>query len=191
MTFATEHNWDSLDFFDGVDANAPRLGSYSGKSDLTVFELSAPTWISIRRRKNPAADRWDDGADDICHVLWEGCVKPSWRSQRKEKVYLPPSFHNAPVFAADVFIMPHSSQDFLFYKYSIAIGLTLMKMVHMPHGNQQETGDLIILDAKKKKIVIWEGLVQCNDFCGNISFTRWAVGNFKRWISHFRTKLFE
>uniref|UniRef100_A0A8C7GCM9 CUB and Sushi multiple domains 3 n=1 Tax=Oncorhynchus kisutch TaxID=8019 RepID=A0A8C7GCM9_ONCKI len=30
ITFATEHNWDSLDFFDGVDGNAPRLGSYSG-----------------------------------------------------------------------------------------------------------------------------------------------------------------
>uniref|UniRef100_A0A7N6FBD4 CUB and Sushi multiple domains 3a n=1 Tax=Anabas testudineus TaxID=64144 RepID=A0A7N6FBD4_ANATE len=30
VTFATEHNWDSLDFFDGVDGNAPRLGSYSG-----------------------------------------------------------------------------------------------------------------------------------------------------------------
>ncbi|XP_067093259.1 CUB and sushi domain-containing protein 3-like [Osmerus mordax] len=30
ITFATEHNWDSLDFFDGVDSNAPRLGSYSG-----------------------------------------------------------------------------------------------------------------------------------------------------------------
>ncbi|CAB1321250.1 unnamed protein product, partial [Coregonus sp. 'balchen'] len=29
ITFATEHNWDSLDFFDGVDGNAPRLGSYS------------------------------------------------------------------------------------------------------------------------------------------------------------------
>ncbi|MED6278806.1 CUB and sushi domain-containing protein 3, partial [Characodon lateralis] len=30
VTFATEHNWDSLDFFDGVDSSAPRLGSYSG-----------------------------------------------------------------------------------------------------------------------------------------------------------------
>ncbi|CAG12911.1 unnamed protein product, partial [Tetraodon nigroviridis] len=30
VTFVTEHNWDSLDFFDGVDGNAPRLGSYSG-----------------------------------------------------------------------------------------------------------------------------------------------------------------
>uniref|UniRef100_A0A665U3Y9 CUB and Sushi multiple domains 3a n=1 Tax=Echeneis naucrates TaxID=173247 RepID=A0A665U3Y9_ECHNA len=30
VTFTTEHNWDSLDFFDGVDGNAPRLGSYSG-----------------------------------------------------------------------------------------------------------------------------------------------------------------
>ena len=33
VTFATEHNWDSLDFFDGVDGNAPRLGSYSGKNN--------------------------------------------------------------------------------------------------------------------------------------------------------------
>lgn len=37
VTFATEHNWDSLDFFDGVDGNAPRLGSYSGKTDTTGF----------------------------------------------------------------------------------------------------------------------------------------------------------
>ncbi|XP_034615478.1 CUB and sushi domain-containing protein 3 [Trachemys scripta elegans] len=30
VNFATEHNWDSLDFYDGADNNAPRLGSYSG-----------------------------------------------------------------------------------------------------------------------------------------------------------------
>ncbi|KAM7373267.1 hypothetical protein PAMP_008132 [Pampus punctatissimus] len=30
VSFATEHNWDSLDFFDGADNHAPRLGSYSG-----------------------------------------------------------------------------------------------------------------------------------------------------------------
>ncbi|KAJ8415730.1 hypothetical protein AAFF_G00402870 [Aldrovandia affinis] len=30
VSFGTEHNWDSLDFYDGVDHNAPRLGSYSG-----------------------------------------------------------------------------------------------------------------------------------------------------------------
>uniref|UniRef100_A0A803T9B4 CUB and Sushi multiple domains 3 n=1 Tax=Anolis carolinensis TaxID=28377 RepID=A0A803T9B4_ANOCA len=30
ISFATEHNWDSLDFYDGSDNNAPRLGSYSG-----------------------------------------------------------------------------------------------------------------------------------------------------------------
>ncbi|XP_050987326.1 CUB and sushi domain-containing protein 3 isoform X1 [Labeo rohita] len=30
VTFSTEHNWDSLDFYDGVDSSAPRLGSYSG-----------------------------------------------------------------------------------------------------------------------------------------------------------------
>lgn len=32
VSFATEHNWDSLDFYDGADNNAPRLGSYSGKN---------------------------------------------------------------------------------------------------------------------------------------------------------------
>lgn len=32
ITFSTEHNWDSLDFYDGVDGNAPRLGSYSGRT---------------------------------------------------------------------------------------------------------------------------------------------------------------
>ncbi|XP_017163010.1 CUB and sushi domain-containing protein 3-like isoform X2 [Poecilia reticulata] len=30
VSFATEHNWDSLDFYDGADNHAPRLGSYSG-----------------------------------------------------------------------------------------------------------------------------------------------------------------
>uniref|UniRef100_A0A3P9JXU5 CUB and Sushi multiple domains 3a n=1 Tax=Oryzias latipes TaxID=8090 RepID=A0A3P9JXU5_ORYLA len=30
VSFATEHNWDSLDFYDGADSHAPRLGSYSG-----------------------------------------------------------------------------------------------------------------------------------------------------------------
>ncbi|KAM8966399.1 CUB and sushi domain-containing protein 3 [Pelodytes ibericus] len=30
ISFATEHNWDSLDFYDGSDNNTPRLGSYSG-----------------------------------------------------------------------------------------------------------------------------------------------------------------
>uniref|UniRef100_A0A6Q2X490 CUB and Sushi multiple domains 3a n=1 Tax=Esox lucius TaxID=8010 RepID=A0A6Q2X490_ESOLU len=30
VSFASEHNWDSLDFYDGADNHAPRLGSYSG-----------------------------------------------------------------------------------------------------------------------------------------------------------------
>ncbi|XP_028834623.1 CUB and sushi domain-containing protein 3-like isoform X3 [Denticeps clupeoides] len=30
VAFMTEHNWDTLEFYDGVDSNAPRLGSYSG-----------------------------------------------------------------------------------------------------------------------------------------------------------------
>lgn len=45
MSFATEHNWDSLDFYDGADNHAPRLGSYSGKHcfsicDMLVYEVS-------------------------------------------------------------------------------------------------------------------------------------------------------
>ncbi|XP_072107222.1 CUB and sushi domain-containing protein 1a [Mobula birostris] len=30
ISFATEHNWDSLEIYDGGDATAPRLGSFSG-----------------------------------------------------------------------------------------------------------------------------------------------------------------
>eukprot|EP00062_Callorhinchus_milii_P009370 gi/632953198/ref/XP_007892273.1/ PREDICTED: CUB and sushi domain-containing protein 1 [Callorhinchus milii] len=30
ISFATEHNWDSLDIYDGGDITAPRLGSFSG-----------------------------------------------------------------------------------------------------------------------------------------------------------------
>lgn len=30
ITFATEHNWDSLEIYDGGDMTAPKLGSFSG-----------------------------------------------------------------------------------------------------------------------------------------------------------------
>ncbi|KAF7710922.1 hypothetical protein HF521_009794 [Silurus meridionalis] len=30
MSFATEHNWDSLEIYDGADMTAPKLGSFSG-----------------------------------------------------------------------------------------------------------------------------------------------------------------
>jgi len=30
MSFATEHNWDSLEIYDGGDMTAPKLGSFSG-----------------------------------------------------------------------------------------------------------------------------------------------------------------
>ncbi len=42
MSFATEHNWDSLDFYDGADNNAPRLGSYSGESSTTKKYILFP-----------------------------------------------------------------------------------------------------------------------------------------------------
>lgn len=84
VTFATEHNWDSLDFFDGVDGNAPRLGSYSGRTDTTDFHLFAPSWISIKCHRAPAADRCGDGADDIWHVLLECCLKTSLRSWKRK-----------------------------------------------------------------------------------------------------------
>lgn len=31
ISFATEHNWDSLEIYDGGDMTAPRLGSFSGE----------------------------------------------------------------------------------------------------------------------------------------------------------------
>lgn len=30
ISFGTEHNWDSLEIYDGGDMTAPRLGSFSG-----------------------------------------------------------------------------------------------------------------------------------------------------------------
>ncbi|KAI4582045.1 hypothetical protein MJG53_009570 [Ovis ammon polii x Ovis aries] len=39
VSFATEHNWDSLDFYDGGDNNAPRLGSYSEDSVVKVHSV--------------------------------------------------------------------------------------------------------------------------------------------------------
>ncbi|MGH0134865.1 UNVERIFIED_CONTAM: hypothetical protein FKN15_024621 [Acipenser sinensis] len=40
ISFATEHNWDSLDFYDGADNNAPRLGSYSAQCGGSLDEFS-------------------------------------------------------------------------------------------------------------------------------------------------------
>lgn len=61
VTFATEHNWDSLDFFDGVDGNAPRLGSYSGKSRITAFLAVV---VSSRLNVNQTS---------------QGCSREMWR----------------------------------------------------------------------------------------------------------------
>ncbi|KAF7246948.1 CUB and sushi domain-containing protein 3, partial [Varanus komodoensis] len=41
ISFATEHNWDSLDFYDGADNNAPRLGSYSGTTIPPVLNSTS------------------------------------------------------------------------------------------------------------------------------------------------------
>ncbi|XP_016429682.1 CUB and sushi domain-containing protein 3-like [Sinocyclocheilus rhinocerous] len=43
VTFSTEHNWDSLDFYDGVDSNAPRLGSYSGTTIPPLLNTTSNT----------------------------------------------------------------------------------------------------------------------------------------------------
>ncbi|EMP25344.1 CUB and sushi domain-containing protein 3 [Chelonia mydas] len=78
VSFATEHNWDSLDFYDGADNNAPRLGSYSGttiplllnstsnnlylnfQSDISVsaagFHLEYTESLSIFNRHNYGYD---------------------------------------------------------------------------------------------------------------------------------------
>lgn len=39
VSFASEHNWDSLDFYDGGDNHAPRLGSYSGNLQILYKNL--------------------------------------------------------------------------------------------------------------------------------------------------------
>lgn len=41
VSFATEHNWDSLDFYDGADNHAPRLGSYSGMAIFAKNNLAS------------------------------------------------------------------------------------------------------------------------------------------------------
>lgn len=61
VTFATEHNWDSLDFFDGVDGNAPRLGSYSGKNGhglRLTFNQTSPGTSYLRSRGRRWWIRW-------------------------------------------------------------------------------------------------------------------------------------
>ncbi|XP_041962329.1 CUB and sushi domain-containing protein 3 isoform X2 [Alosa sapidissima] len=41
VSFATEHNWDTLEFYDGVDSDAPRLGSYSGTTIPPVLNSTS------------------------------------------------------------------------------------------------------------------------------------------------------
>lgn len=45
VSFATEHNWDSLDFYDGADNHAPRLGSYSGNCYVFFNNLYSNKYI--------------------------------------------------------------------------------------------------------------------------------------------------
>lgn len=57
VSFATEHNWDSLDFYDGADNHAPRLGSYSGKPFFSVFMIVLHiSWVFLPK-SNLANDR--------------------------------------------------------------------------------------------------------------------------------------
>lgn len=49
ISFATEHNWDSLEIYDGGDMTAPRLGSFSGE-DMPWFKhtvLYIGVWENI------------------------------------------------------------------------------------------------------------------------------------------------
>nr|XP_023830470.1 CUB and sushi domain-containing protein 3-like [Salvelinus alpinus] len=44
VSFASEHNWDSLDFYDGGDNHAPRLGSYSAIGLESCPEPQTPNY---------------------------------------------------------------------------------------------------------------------------------------------------
>ncbi|XP_035867009.1 CUB and sushi domain-containing protein 1 [Phyllostomus discolor] len=41
LSFATEQNWDSLEIYDGADASAPRLGSFSGTTVPALLNSSS------------------------------------------------------------------------------------------------------------------------------------------------------
>ncbi|CAL8403736.1 unnamed protein product, partial [Boreogadus saida] len=41
MTFATEHNWDSLEIYDGGDMTAPKLGSFSGTTAPSLLNSTS------------------------------------------------------------------------------------------------------------------------------------------------------
>ncbi|XP_032808661.2 CUB and sushi domain-containing protein 3-like isoform X1 [Petromyzon marinus] len=41
VNFATEHNWDTLDIYDGPDVNSPKLGSFSGTTVPTFINSSS------------------------------------------------------------------------------------------------------------------------------------------------------
>lgn len=52
ITFATEHNWDSLEIYDGGDMTAPKLGSFSG----TTTHTRARTHIHAHRLRGSKMD---------------------------------------------------------------------------------------------------------------------------------------
>lgn len=43
ITFATEHNWDSLEIYDGGDMTAPKLGSFSGMTMCSYTQINTQT----------------------------------------------------------------------------------------------------------------------------------------------------
>lgn len=114
VTFATEHNWDSLDFFDGVDGNAPRLGSYSGKGDLVGhWAVTSPLNFNQMSRCPITHTRGKCGneVDDILCVLWECHRKPSERGQTGRK---------PPISFSEIFTHSRLLQDFS--KTIVALG---------------------------------------------------------------------
>ncbi|XP_045902116.1 CUB and sushi domain-containing protein 1-like [Micropterus dolomieu] len=52
MTFATEHNWDSLEIYDGGDMTAPKLGSFSGMTVCSLTHTNANSCTDSHAHKH-------------------------------------------------------------------------------------------------------------------------------------------
>lgn len=85
ISFATEHNWDSLDFYDGADNNAPRLGSYSGEGQGVGGEYISQT---LHYNKQSICAMFEDTSYEIPQIIFMKCRKVLKRTIFQNKLEL-------------------------------------------------------------------------------------------------------
>lgn len=74
MTFATEHNWDSLEIYDGGDMTAPKLGSFSGKTACSHMHLNALSYAQTHMQT-------------MSYDGWEMTASKLWIHTQTHKIY--------------------------------------------------------------------------------------------------------